>query len=68
VTGDSPYTAKKAVWEEKCNFTLPLTSILDGGEWSTSSSSCFTPDIETRYPIHRRLAGLEWNLSAFLKQ
>ena len=43
--------------EKKYSSTLSLTSALNGGGWSTSSPSRFTPGKETRYPLCRRLGG-----------
>ena len=37
--------------------TLPSTSALDGGGWSTPRPALFTPEKETRYPFYRRLGG-----------
>ena len=37
--------------------TLPLTSVLDGSEWSMSRSKHSTPGNETWYPLYRRLVG-----------
>jgi hypothetical protein len=39
--------------EKRYNSTLPLTSALDAGAWSTSSFSRFIPGKETRYPLYR---------------
>jgi hypothetical protein len=39
--------------------TLSLTSVLDGGKWSTPRPACFIPGKETRYPVYRRLGGPE---------
>jgi hypothetical protein len=36
-----------------------LTSAPDGGEWSASSSDRFTPRKSIRYPLYRRLIGLQ---------
>jgi hypothetical protein len=38
-------------------FRLFLTWTLDGCEWSTSRPGRFTPLIELRYPLNRRLGG-----------
>jgi hypothetical protein len=40
-----------------CSFIFSLTSALDGGGWSTSRPSPFTPGKETQYPLYRRLGG-----------
>jgi hypothetical protein len=40
--------------ERRCN-TKHLTSVLDGGKWSASCPSHFTP----RYPLNRRLSGCQ---------
>ena len=37
--------------------TLPSTSALDGGGWSTPRPDRFTPGEGTRYPLYRRLGG-----------
>ena len=37
--------------------TLPSTSALDGGGWSTLLPDRFTPGKESRYPLYRRLGG-----------
>jgi len=34
-----------------CNATHPLTSALEGGEWSASHLSCFTPGKRAHVPI-----------------
>jgi hypothetical protein len=34
-----------------------MTSVLDGGEWSASRPSCFTPGKDTPYPLDRKLGG-----------
>jgi len=40
--------------------TLILTPTLDGGEWSASCPSCFTPQERApHYPLNRRLDILE---------
>jgi len=39
------------------NSFLPL--VLDGGEWSTSCSSCSIPVKEPWDPLNRRLGGLQ---------
>ena len=44
-------------WEQRYRSTLSLNSALDGGGWSTPRPGRFTPGKETRYPLHRRLAG-----------
>ena len=36
-----------------------LSPRLGGGEWSTSRSGRFTPGKELRYPLNRRLGGLQ---------
>ena len=38
---------------------LSLTSALDGGGWSSSSSCRFTYEKETRYAFYRRLGGFQ---------
>ena len=38
------------------NSTLPSTSAIDGGGWSTPLPGRFTPG-KTRYPLYRRLGG-----------
>ena len=43
--------------EERCNSTLPSTSALDGGGWSTPRPGHFTPQGKTRYILYRRLCG-----------
>jgi len=44
--------------EWRYNSTHSSTSALDGGEWSTSCPSCFTPQGKTPwYPLDRRLDG-----------
>jgi hypothetical protein len=52
----------KAYWgsEGRYGFTHSLTSALDGGEWSASRPSCFTPPGKSPwYPLDRRLGGLQ---------
>ena len=39
------------------SYTLPSTSALDGGVWSTPHPGRFTPGKETWYPLYRRLGG-----------
>jgi hypothetical protein len=39
------------------SYNLTLTSVLDGGEWSTPRSGRFTPGKDNRYPFYRRLVG-----------
>ena len=39
-----------------CSSTLPSTSALDEGGWSTPLPGCFTPR-KTRYPLYRGLEG-----------
>jgi len=43
--------------QESYSCTLSLTSALDGDMWSTPPLGRFTPGIETRYPLYRRLDG-----------
>jgi hypothetical protein len=43
------------VGEQRYSSTLPLTSALDGGRWSTPLSSRFTPGKDSLYPLHRKL-------------
>ena len=43
--------------EQMYSSTLPSTSTLDGGGWSTPRSGRFTPRGKTRYPLYRRLSG-----------
>jgi rRNA maturation protein Nop10 len=42
--------------EKRYSCTLSLTSVLDGGRWSTPRPGHFTP-WNTRYPSYRRLGG-----------
>ena len=42
--------------EQTYSSTLPSTSALDGGGWSTPRLGSFTPG-KTWYPLYRRLAG-----------
>ena len=46
-------------WEERYSCTFSLTSALDWGGWSKPRPGRFTPGIETRYPLYRRLGGLQ---------
>ena len=39
--------------------TLSLTSALDGGGWSSPRPDGFTPGKKNRYPLYRRLGGLQ---------
>ena len=43
--------------EQRYSSTLPLTSALHVGGWSTPRPGRFTPRKETRYPLYRRLGG-----------
>ena len=43
--------------EQKYGSTLSLTLALDGGGLSMPHPSCFTPEKETWYPLHKRLDG-----------
>ena len=43
--------------EQMYSSTLPSTSTLDGGGWSTPRPGRFTPRKETRYPLNKRLGG-----------
>ena len=45
--------------ESRYSSTLSLTSALDGDGWSTPCPSRFIPRKETRYPLNRRLGGLQ---------
>ena len=51
------FSLEQAVKAQRYSSTLSLTSAPDGGVWSTSRPSCFTPEKETRYPLCRRLGG-----------
>jgi rRNA maturation protein Nop10 len=42
---------------QRYNYTLSLTSALDGGGWSTPRPGRLTPGKETRYALYRRLGG-----------
>ena len=44
--------------EQKYSSTVSLTSALDMGGWSTTSPGRFNPG-KTRYPLYRRLGGLQ---------
>jgi len=37
--------------------TLPLTTALEGGEWSVERPGRTLPPEKTRYPLYRRLGG-----------
>ena len=43
--------------EYRYSSTLSLTLALNQGGWSTPRPGRFTPGIETRYPLYRRLGG-----------
>jgi hypothetical protein len=45
--------------EWRYSSTLSLTLTLDEGGWSSSRPGRFTPGKETRYPLYRRLGGLQ---------
>jgi hypothetical protein len=45
--------------EQRCSCTLSLTSVLDGGGWSTPRSGRFTPGKENRYSLYRTLGGCQ---------
>jgi len=50
----------KAYWEVDVYIHAFLTSALDGGEWSASRPSGFTPQGSSPcYPVDRRLGGLQ---------
>jgi len=44
--------------EQKCCFTLSLTSKLDRGVWSMPGHCHLNPNSETQYSLNRRLSGL----------
>ena len=50
-----PRTGQESPEEEMYSSTLPSTSALDGGGWSTSRPGRCTPG--TRYPLYRMLGG-----------
>jgi len=56
---DVPVHAMEEYWRsrDELQFRLFLTSTLDGGERSTSRPGRFTPLIELRYALDRRLGG-----------
>ena len=43
--------------EQLYSSTLPSTSALDGGWWSTPRPGHFTPGKDLVYPLYRRLGG-----------
>ena len=43
--------------EQRYSFTFSLTSVLNGGGWSTSRPSRFTPRKKTQNSLYRRLGG-----------
>jgi hypothetical protein len=43
--------------EQRYSSTLSLTLALDGGGWSMPCPGHFTPELETQYPLYRRLGG-----------
>jgi hypothetical protein len=45
--------------EYRYRSTLSLTSVQDWGGWSTPRPGRFTPGKKTRYPLYRRLGGLQ---------
>jgi hypothetical protein len=49
------FTPEQTMKAQKWSRGISLTSALDGGGWSTSCPSHFTPRKETRYPLYRRL-------------
>jgi hypothetical protein len=55
---DQPITGHKGPQGE-CRYssTLSLTSVLNGSGWLTPYTGCFTPGVETQYPLCRRLGG-----------
>ena len=54
-----PRTGHEATEEEERYSCLSLTLALDGGGRSMPHPGCFTPRKETRYPLYRRLGGLQ---------
>ena len=58
--------------ELRYSSTLSLSSTLDMGGWSTPRPSRFTPRKDLRYPLYRRLGGLQgrsgrvWKISPLL--
>ena len=55
------FTLAQAMKAQRGNggIALSLTSALDKGGWLTPSPGRFTPGKETRYPLYRRLGGLQ---------
>jgi hypothetical protein len=55
---DHPRTGHKVPdGKQKYSYTLSLTWVLDGSEWSKSRSGLFTSGKETWYPLDWRLVG-----------
>jgi hypothetical protein len=51
------FTLDQTMKAQKWSRGISLTSAVDGGGWSVSCPSCFTPGKENRYPLYRRLGG-----------